>query len=281
MTTHSQQPSVESLNVSQMMTISQANILGIRVDAIDMDSAVAGIQSALNLHCKGYICLCGVHGVMQAQEDAEFYTALANALMVCPDGMPTVWAGHFQGFKQMKRVFGPDLMIEIISRPEFVDCTHFLCGGDYGVAENLRACLTARFPHVQIVGIYTPPFRAMDDKDECKVREMVANCHPDIMWIGLSTPKQELFMARYLPLLDTTLMIGVGAAFLFHTGKIRDSPSWVKRAGFQWFHRLLQEPSRLWRRYLFSNPKFIAKLALQLVGFKQYPLKSEYLPGKP
>ena len=254
--------------------INQANILGIGVDAIDMDSAVADIKSALNRYRKGYICLCGVHGVMQAQEDTEFCAALANALMVCPDGMPTVWVGHFQGFKQMKRVFGPELMIEIIGRPEFVDCTHFLCGGDDGVAESLRICLKARFPHAKIVGTYTPPFCEMDDGEECKLSEMVSNCRPDIMWIGLSTPKQELFMARHLYRLDTTLMIGVGAAFLFHTGKIRDSTPWVKQAGLQWLHRLLQEPSRLWRRYLVSNPKFIAKLALQVVGLKQYDLNS-------
>jgi N-acetylglucosaminyldiphosphoundecaprenol N-acetyl-beta-D-mannosaminyltransferase len=254
------------------MTIKQANILGIGVDAIDLDSAVVAIKSALDHSHKGYICLCGVHGVIQAQEDSRFCYAFANALMVLPDGMPTVWVGHLQGFKQMDRVFGPDLMLEIIRRPEFVGCTHFLCGGDYGVAEDLSARLTARFPGVRIVGTYTPPFRAMEEEEECKLLELVQICRPDIIWVGLSTPKQELFMARYLSRLDTTLMIGVGAAFLFHTEKIRDSPSWIKRAGLQWFHRLLQEPSRLWRRYLFINSKFLFKIALQLTGIKQCPL---------
>ena len=260
------------------MTINQINVLGVGVDSLDMDSAVMGIKSALNRHQKGYICLCGVHGVMQAQDDAEFYLALLNALMVCPDGMPMVWAGHFQGFKQMKRVFGPELMAEVMSRPEFAECTHFLCGGDYGVAEELSACFTARFPNVRIVGTYTPPFRAMNEEEECKLREIVLASRPDIVWVGLSTPKQELFMARYLSLLDTTLMIGVGAAFLFHTGRIHDSPSWVKQAGFQWFHRMLQEPSRLWRRYLLTNPKFLLRIALQLTGFRHYPLTASKQP---
>lgn len=262
------------------MTVHQANILGIGVDATDMDSTVAGIRSALDRGRKGYVCLCGVHGVMHAQEDAEFCSSLEHALMVCPDGMPTVWVGHLQGFSQMKRVFGPDLMIEIMNRPEFIDCTHFLCGGDDGVAEELRICLTARFPHVRIVGSYAPPFRAMDDEEECKFREMIVSCQPDIIWVGLSTPKQELFMTRYLSQLDTTLMIGVGAAFLFHTGKIADSPSWIKQAGFQWLHRLLQEPSRLWRRYLLTNPKFIVRIVLQLTGLRQYSLKPSDRPRK-
>jgi N-acetylglucosaminyldiphosphoundecaprenol N-acetyl-beta-D-mannosaminyltransferase len=254
------------------MTIKQANILGIGVDAIDLDTAVLAIKSALDHSCKGYICLCGVHGVIQAQDDSQFCHVLANALMVLPDGMPTVWVGHLQGFKQMDRVFGPDLMLDVMRRAEFVGCTHFLCGGDYGVAEELSTRLSVRFPDVRIVGTYTPPFRAMEEEEELKLLEMIQICRPDIVWVGLSTPKQELFMARYLSRLDTTLMIGVGAAFLFHTGKIRDSSSWVKRAGLQWLHRLLQEPLRLWRRYLFVNPKFLFKIALQLTGLKQYSL---------
>lgn len=246
--------------------IDQANVLGIGVDALDMNSAIAGIKSALSHRRKGYICLCGVHGVMQAHADSKVFSALANALMVLPDGMPTVWVGRLQGCKQMKRVFGPDLMVEVMIRPEFAGYTHFLFGGDYGLVEDLSARLTASCPQARIVGGYTPPFREMDEEEERKLREIIQACHPDIMWVSLSTPKQELFMARYLSLLDTTLMIGVGAAFLFHTGKIRDSPSWVKQLGLQWFHRLLQEPSRLWKRYLLANPKFMAQIILQCIG---------------
>ncbi len=255
-----------------IISIERANVLGIGVDALDMDAAILGIKSALSHHRKGYICLCSVHGVTQAQVDPVLCFTFANALMVLPDGMPTVWVGRLQGFKQMRRVFGPELMIQVMSRPEFIGCTHFLFGGDDGVAENLRVRLTARCPQARIVGTYTPPFRAMNEEEENKLLEIVKVCHPDIIWVGLSTPKQESFMARYLSQLDTTLMIGVGAAFLFHTDKIRDSPSWVKQSGLQWFHRLLQEPSRLWKRYLLANPKFMVKIVLQFMGFKRYPL---------
>jgi N-acetylglucosaminyldiphosphoundecaprenol N-acetyl-beta-D-mannosaminyltransferase len=123
-----------------------------------------------------------------------------------------------------------------------------------------------RFPWVQIAGTFTPPFRPMTAMEEGVLETKVRSLRPDIIWVGLSTPKQERFMARYLPVLDTKLMIGVGAAFLFHTGSLQDSPKWVKHAGLQWLHRLLQEPSRLWKRYLLNNPRFIVCALLQLMG---------------
>jgi N-acetylglucosaminyldiphosphoundecaprenol N-acetyl-beta-D-mannosaminyltransferase len=111
--------------------------------------------------------------------------------------------------------------------------------------------------------------------EERELEAKVRSVQPDIIWVGLSTPKQERFMARYLPMLDTKLMVGVGAAFLFHTGAIKDSPKWVKQAGIQWLHRLLQEPSRLWKRYLLNNPRFIFYVLLQVCGLKRYPLSTK------
>ncbi len=168
-------------------------------------------------------------------------------------------------------------MLEIIGRNEFRDCVHFFCGGAPGVAENLREEMTRRFPWVKIAGTFAPPFREMTAEEERDLSGQIRSLQPDIIWVGLSTPKQELFMARYLPILDTKLMIGVGAAFLYHTGAIRDSPTWVKRAGLQWVHRFIQEPGRLWRRYLLNNPVFIFLVLLQFGGVKRYrlDLKSE------
>jgi N-acetylglucosaminyldiphosphoundecaprenol N-acetyl-beta-D-mannosaminyltransferase len=137
-----------------------------------------------------------------------------------------------------------------------------------------------RFPWVKITGTFTPPFRQMTSKEENDLSEKVHSLQPDIIWIGLSTPKQELFMARYLPMLDTKLMIGVGAAFLFHTGAIRDSPAWVKRAGLQWVHRLIQEPTRLWKRYLVNNPLFMLLVVLQFAGLKRYKLEQKAEPAQ-
>jgi N-acetylglucosaminyldiphosphoundecaprenol N-acetyl-beta-D-mannosaminyltransferase len=120
------------------------------------------------------------------------------------------------------------------------------------------------------VGTFTPPFRDLDSLEEAELLSTVTKCKPDFFWVGLSTPKQERFMARYLDRLDTTLMLGVGAAFDVHTGGIRDAPDWVKDAGLQWLHRLCQEPRRLWKRYFINNPKFLWKAASQFVGLKIY-----------
>jgi N-acetylglucosaminyldiphosphoundecaprenol N-acetyl-beta-D-mannosaminyltransferase len=218
---------------------------------------------------------------MEAQRDPTLKSIFAEALLVAPDGVPTVWMGHMQGFSAMRRVFGPDLMVDIMGKDEFRHCSHFFCGGGPGVAESLRDAMLQRFPWVQITGIYSPPFRPMTAMEESDLEAKVRSLRPDIIWVGLSTPKQEQFMARYLPILDTKLMVGVGAAFLFHTGAIQDSPRWIKQAGLQWLHRLLQEPSRLWRRYLLNNPRFIFCALLQFIGLKHYALKTGSEHRKP
>lgn len=258
----------------------QVNVLGVGVHAVDMQNAALLLEERIRDSAKGYVCLAGVHGIMEARRDPRLKSILAEALLVAPDGMPTVWMGHLQGFSAMQRVFGPDLMIDIIGRSEFCNTTHFFCGGEPGVAENLRDEMLRRFPWVRIAGTYSPPFRPMTAEEETELVVKVASLQPDIIWVGLSTPKQERFMARYLPLLDTKLMIGVGAAFLFHTGAIQDSPEWVKRAGLQWLHRLFQEPSRLWKRYLLNNPLFIVLALLQTLGLTYYTLESRSEPSE-
>lgn len=251
-------------------TDAMANVLGIGVHAVDMEEAVARIRLALEQDRKGYICLAAVHGIMEARRSVEFRSILANAYLVAPDGMPTVWMGRLQGLTNMQRVSGPDLMLEIIGRKEFSGYRHFFCGGGPGVAEKLSDEMLRRFPWISIAGTYTPPFRSMTEEEGHELAEKVRLLQPDIIWVGLSSPKQDRFMSRYLPLLETKLMFGVGAAFLYHTGAIRDSPQWVKRAGLQWLHRLLQEPSRLWRRYAVNVPLFLFSAVLQVVGLKSY-----------
>lgn len=247
-----------------------ANVLGIGVHAIDMEQAVARVRLAVEEGRKGYVCLAGVHGIMEALRSPDLRVIYANAYFVAPDGTPTVWMGHLQGLAKMQRVAGPDLMLEVIGRKELSHYKHFLCGGAPGVAEQLRGQLTRRFPWASIAGTYTPPFRAMTADEEDDLAGTIGALKPDIVWLGISTPKQERFMARYLPMLETKLMVGVGAAFLYHTGAIRDSPAWVKRAGLQWMHRLWQEPTRLWRRYLLNVPAFLFLATLQVGRLRSY-----------
>lgn len=251
----------------------KVNVLGIGIDAVNMEEALERIAAELEQHRKGYVCLAGVHGVMEAQRDLALAAIYAGAALTAPDGMPTVWMGRNQGYKEMERVPGPDLMLEVIGREEFRQYSHFFCGGKVGVAEELQEKLLACYPFVKIKGTYTPPFGPMTHAHDIELIEMVARLQPDIIWVGISTPKQERFMAHYLPLLDTSLMFGVGAAFDFHTGRIADCADWIKRAGLQWLDRLIQDPKHLWKRYLRNNPPFLFYSFLQLTGLRTYLLQ--------
>jgi N-acetylglucosaminyldiphosphoundecaprenol N-acetyl-beta-D-mannosaminyltransferase len=248
-----------------------ARVLGVEVDAVDMEASLTHIATSLRNARKGYICLAGVHGVMEAHRSALVAQVYAGAEMAIPDGMPLVWVGRMQGHASMQRVTGPDLMLEIFRRKEFAGFTHYLYGGVDGVAEELRAKLTQQFPWAQIVGTCTPPFHELSSVEEQQLVANITELKPDIIWVGLGCPKQELFMSRYLPMLDTTLMFGVGAAFDYHTGRIRDCAEWIKLAGMQWLHRLWQDPRRLWRRYLRNNPAFLWHIGLQLSRLRRYP----------
>ena len=247
-------------------------MLGIGVHAVDLAGACTAIESAVESGIRGYVCLTGVHGVMEARRDAGFRDILARALMVAPDGMPTVWVGHRQGHAHMQRVFGPDLMLELCRRSVARNTTHFLYGGKPGVAEQLAGNLQARFPGTRIVGVYTPPFRPLLPEEAGALQTTLRKLRPDFFWVGLSTPKQERFMAEYAGRLPCGVMIGVGAAFDIHSGHLQDAPDWIKRSGLQWAHRLYQEPGRLWKRYLINNSTFMVNIAMQLAGLRQYDL---------
>jgi N-acetylglucosaminyldiphosphoundecaprenol N-acetyl-beta-D-mannosaminyltransferase len=209
---------------------------------------------------------------MEAQRRPDFRKVLERAILVAPDGMPTVWVGKWQGHAQMQRVFGPDLMRQLCRRSQTTGYTHFLFGGRPGVAGELEANLKRWFPEIRILGTYTPPFGPLSCQEQSELENKLAALAPDIIWVGLSTPKQELFMAANLARLRCRVMIGVGAAFDIHTGRLQDSPDWVKIAGLQWLHRLAQEPWRLWRRYLVNNSTFLWRLAFQLTRLRNYDL---------
>lgn len=241
----------------------RVDVLGVGVHALTLKRAVRSIEAALAAEHQGYVCVTGVHGVMEAQRDPRFRHVLNHSLLTTPDGMPMVWVGRLQGRREMRRVFGPDLMRIVCSRSVAKGCTHFLYGGREGVAKELKGWMEQQFPGIRVVGTYTPPFGRLTAHELSAFAEQVAAVKPDIMWIGLSTPKQEHFMAEHIDFLETKLMIGVGAAFDYHTGRVHDAPAWMKRSGLQWLHRLAQDPKRLWKRYLINNPLFVSKIAVQ------------------
>jgi|SRR5438552_7377013 len=258
--------------MAQSSTTCRVNVLGVGITPLGVNQTLEVIDSAISNSAKGYICVTGVHGVMEAQKDPTLRTIINKSLLTTADGRPTVWVGRLQGFRRMSQLTGPNLMLSVCKSSVKKGYTHFFYGGDVGVAEQLRNNLEARFPGLRVVGTYTPPFRPLSAAEKIELRDRIENLKPDIFWVGLSTPKQEHFMAEYLPSLNTKLMVGVGAAFDIHTGRIKDSPEWVKKAGLQWFHRMCQEPRRLWKRYLYNNPRFIIRITLQLLGSRKYEL---------
>lgn len=255
------------------MQIERVNVLGIGISAINLDSAKRAVLEAIQSKRKGYVCITGVHGVMESQNDPQLRAIHNSAFLCTPDGMPMVWMGKLKGFKEMSRVYGPDLMLDIMEISKQFGIRHFFYGGANGVALELKRRFEEKFPGIQIVGTYEPPFRALNPDEQNQLTRLVSETKPDIFWVGLSTPKQERFMAEFLPKLDVALMVGVGAAFDFHSGRIRQAPRWMQRSGLEWFFRLCVEPKRLWRRYLSNNPRFVFRVACQLSGIKKYALE--------
>jgi N-acetylglucosaminyldiphosphoundecaprenol N-acetyl-beta-D-mannosaminyltransferase len=254
--------------------MTRANVLGIGVHAVNLPLAAELLKKAVESDSGGYVCVTGVHGVMEAQRSIRFKKVLDDAMLVVPDGMPTVWVGRWEGFKTMSRVFGPDLMLEVCRRSVSSGHTHFLYGGKPGVAERLRKNLERWFPGIRIAGTYTPPFGPLSEAEKSDLQDRIKTLSPDFIWVGLSTPKQEEFMSDNIGSLNCKVMVGVGAAFDIHTGFVKDAPSWMKIAGLQWLHRLCQEPSRLWKRYLINNSAFMIRIALQFAGIRRYELAS-------
>ena len=250
----------------------RVNILGIGVSAISLDEAVHRTEEFLSGDTQGYICVTGVHGIMEAQSDSELRGILNRSFLTTPDGMPTVWLGKASGFKNMTRVYGPDYMVAICGRSSARGYRHFLYGGKPGVAEELRTELMRRFPGIQIVGTYTPPFRPLNPQEEDELKSQLADSQADILWCGLSTPKQERFMALYQERLPVQLMVGVGAAFDLLSGNLSEAPDWMKNSGLQWLYRLIKEPRRLWRRYLGNNPRFAWLTFLQFSKLRTFTL---------
>lgn len=250
----------------------RANLLGVGVHATSLQAAIEVSDTILRSGQKGYVCLTGVHGLMEAHRSSAMQRILNKASLCLPDGMPTVWMGRAQGHRSMARVYGPDYMLAMCRYGVPRGYRHFLFGGKLGVAGQLRRRLEQTIPGIEIAGTFTPSFGPFDAAQEEALRVRLRESKPHILWVGLSTPKQERFMAAYLDRFDVPLMAGVGAAFDIHAGLLKDAPEWMKACGLQWLDRLRKEPRRLWKRYLTNNSRFLLALSLQVIGAREYPI---------
>jgi N-acetylglucosaminyldiphosphoundecaprenol N-acetyl-beta-D-mannosaminyltransferase len=244
------------------------NVLGVGISALTLAQARDSILGVRGMIRQGYVCLCTVHGLSEARNDPAFRRILNESFLATPDGMPLVWLGP----PSVERVYGPDLLLAVCDAGRAVGLRHYFYGGASGVAGALTAQLTSRFPGLEIVGWSTPPFRPLKSPETTALQADIARLRPDVIWVGLGTPKQERFMAEHWKSLEAGLLIGIGAAFDFHSGRVRQAPRWIQRSGFEWLFRIWMEPRRLGPRYFKTNPLFVARIIGQRLGLVRYPL---------
>ena len=244
-------------------------VVGVRVDAVQLPEAVARIKRWIDNRENGkYVAVTGMHGVAESRQDPHFREILNQAALVVPDGMPLVWLGRWHGHSLRRRVTGSELMLafcrETGPRPR-----HFFYGGAPGVAEDLARQLHERF-NITVAGTYTPPFRPLTVAEEADLTARVHTAAPDVLWVGLSTPKQERWMSDHHLKLKVPVILGVGAAFDMNSGRLKRAPAWMRDSGLEWFYRLLSEPRRLWKRYLVTIPQSMWSISLELFHLRKF-----------
>lgn len=230
-------------------------VLGVRVDALTMDGALGLVEAAVAERSRGYVVFCTVSSILTAIDEPQVATAIEEASLVTPDGMPLVWLGKRSVHEPIERVYGPDFLRAVFERPG--PLSHFFYGGAPGVAEEVARRLTRDRPNHTVAGALSPPMGLSGEVVDRAAVDAINAARPDVVWVGLGHPKQELWMRTMSPHLDAPVLAGVGAAFDFVAGRVKEAPPWMKRAGLQWLHRLLSEPRRLWRRYLVGNSRFV------------------------
>ena len=228
--------------------------------AVVIDQVLEMVRSGL----RGSIHVCTVHTMLECVDNSRLAAIVNQSTLAVPDGMPLVWLGR-KAFPQanVQRCYGPDLMLSICEAGIANGVKHCFYGGTSEVLAKLEDNLKTRFPDIRIVASIAPPFRELTPEEQQSVETRINAAAPDIVWVGLGTPKQDLWMGQMREKLDAPVLIAVGAAFNFHAGVVPQAPRWMQRTGLEWFYRLCKEPRRLWKRYLLGNPRFLWLLCKQ------------------
>jgi N-acetylglucosaminyldiphosphoundecaprenol N-acetyl-beta-D-mannosaminyltransferase len=241
-------------------------VRGTDVAAVDVFRA-CDMVGQLAMNARGaYVTVTGAHGIVESARNEQIREVHQQAAMVVPDGMPLVWLGRLLGFSSVGRVYGPDLMSCIFSKKDLRQLRHYFYGSTPDVVSNLTTALTSRFGKFNLVGTYSPPIRAPGFTEDENVLSHIRELKPHIIWVGLSTPKQELWLHMHMPKIGSGVGIGVGAAFDLLSGAILQAPRWIQRSGFEWLFRLAMEPRRLFRRYFFVVPQFLYFMVEALIS---------------
>lgn len=245
-----------------MEKMQTCEILKTHIAVTDMHKAVVYIDDVLKEKNGGYICVSNVHTTVMAYENEQYRKIQNSALAALPDGKPLSVISRKRGYKEAKRVAGPDLMAEIFRISELKNYRHYFYGSTLDTIKALEKRLKDQFPKLKIVGMEAPPFRKLTQEEDAAYIKQINEAEADILWVGLGAPKQELWMYAHSEKVHA-LMIGVGAGFDFHAGTVKRAPRWMQNAGLEWFYRLCQDPRRLWKRYIGTNIKFFRYLQVE------------------
>jgi N-acetylglucosaminyldiphosphoundecaprenol N-acetyl-beta-D-mannosaminyltransferase len=245
--------------------IGRREVLGVGVHAVDLDQAVATIQGWIDTREAHYVCVAPAHSIMDCYGDPRLLAIFNGSGLTVPDGMSLVWLLRLKGHRGARRVYGPDLMLAVCRASAPLGYRHFLFGGAPGVAEALAERLQKQVSDLRVAGMYSPPFGRASMEEEREAARMIKDSRADIVWVGMSSPKQEVWMADHVGRLGVPVMIGVGAAFDFLSGRKRQAPRWMQRSGLEWIFRLLSEPRRLWPRYR-QYPRFVVLVLREMLG---------------
>jgi N-acetylglucosaminyldiphosphoundecaprenol N-acetyl-beta-D-mannosaminyltransferase len=246
----------------------RVKILDLLIDVVTLQTAADRIRTWVLRKEKAYVCVAPVATVVSALDDVNYRQVVNSAGMVTPDGMPVVWAARMRGTKGIERVYGPDLMRTIFADASFGRAKHFFFGATDETLSLLQKQLKTQHSHLQIVGGYAPPFRPNAQREDQAVIDKINQAQPDILWVGLGSPKQDFWMSIHRNLLNATVIIGIGAAFDFLAGVKPQAPRWMQRSGLEWLFRLCCEPRRLWRRYLIGNIRFCWEMGKEMIGLR-------------
>jgi len=230
-----------------------------------MDRVLALFETWMADRCDRFVVLRDVHGAMRARNDAKLRRAHEVSDLMAPDGVPLVAIARLAGIADISRVCGPDLLPATCQRGLSLGWRHYFLGGAPGVAESVIAHLNEKYPGIAIAGFYCPPFRPLSPDEDALVCEEIRAARPDFVWVGLGTPKQEIWMHEHRGRCGGAIMLGIGAAFDIYAGAVSRAPKWMQRCGLEWLFRLIHDPRRLWRRYLILAPLFICLALGELI----------------
>jgi len=257
--------------------LEKRSIVGVRVHATSYADAAARITNWARAGESRSVCVAAVHSLMQARDDDALRQIFNQADLVTPDGMPLVWGLRLLGVRWATRVYGPDLTPAVLAAAEREHLPVGFYGGAPGTLERLLANLRPRFPRLKIAYACSPPFRELSPEEERETAREINASGARILFVGIGSPKQEKWMARQRGRVRA-VMLGVGAAFDFLSGSKPQAPRWMMRAGLEWLFRLATEPRRLWKRYLYNNPRFVYLFLLQLLGWREFAMGGDAEP---